>query len=86
MRLYKYIKVFANMTQHEVSEAFDNKRIKVNGEIQNFTYIVKENDVVSLDDKIISALPFKYFLYYNNNYNLDYQENNLLIHDFHKLI
>ena len=64
MRLYKYIKVFANMTQHEVSEAFDNKRIKVNGELQNFTYIVRENDVVSLDDKIISSLPFKYFLYY----------------------
>ena len=64
MRLYKYVKVFANMTQHEVSEAFDNKRIKVNGELQNFTYILKENDVVTCDDKIISSIPFKYFLYY----------------------
>ncbi len=64
MRLYKYVKVFANMTQHEVSEAFDDKRIKVNGEIQNFTYIVKDEDIISLDDKVISTIPFKYFLYY----------------------
>ena len=63
MRLYKYIKVNANKTQSEVIQLFEDKRIKVNDEFVPFTYLIKNNDVIKIDDEIIKAKKLQYFLY-----------------------
>ena len=63
MRLYKYIKVNANKTQSEVIQLFETKRIKVNNNYVPFTYLIKENDIVTIDDDIIKSKKLQYFLY-----------------------
>lgn len=64
MRLYKYLKAFANLTQVEVVKLYEENRIKVNNEIVSFSHELKENDVVTLDNNVVSKLPFRYYLYY----------------------
>ena len=64
MRLYKYIKVFAGITQSEVKLLYENGHILVNGKLYPFSYRVKENDIVTLKGSIIKKIPFVYYLYY----------------------
>ena len=64
MRLYKYIKVFANVTQSNVRLLYDEGHILVNDKIYPFSYNVKENDIVKLKGEIIKRIPFVYYLYY----------------------
>ena len=64
MRLYKYIKVFAGLTQSEVKVLYENGHILVNDKLYPFSYNIKENDIVKLNGKIIERIPFVYYLYY----------------------
>ena len=64
MRLYKYIKVNANKTQSEVKILFENNLVTVNDKLVQFTYLIKENDVVKIGNDIIEMLPKLYYLYY----------------------
>lgn len=64
MRLYKYIKVFANKTQMEVKQLYEDKRILVNGCLLPFSYNIKDIDIVTLDNKVVEREDFVYYLYY----------------------
>lgn len=78
MRLFTYIKNYANLTKSKVMELYNDKRITVNGIKQGIRYKVNDNDIVRIDNKIINKIEFKYYLYYkpkgilsiiNNNSN-----------------
>lgn len=64
MRLSSYIKVFANKTKSEVMNLYKSNRITVNDEIKSLAYIVKQYDIVKVDDTIINRFHFSYYLYY----------------------
>ena len=64
MRLYKYIKTYGNYTNSEVTKLYQEGRIKVNGNIIPYLWILKENDIVTIDDKALEKFPFVYYLYY----------------------
>ncbi len=64
MRLYKYIKVFAHLTEHEVKELYEENHILVNNKIMPFSYKVKDDDIITLKWEVINKVPFEYYLYY----------------------
>lgn len=64
MRLYKYIKTYGNYTNSEVTKLYQEGRIKVNGNIIPYLWILNENDIVTIDDKVLEKFPFVYYLYY----------------------
>lgn len=64
MRLYSYMKMYKNLTKSELNKLFNENRIKVNNKLVNISYIIKDNDIVTLDDVEVKSIEFKYYLYY----------------------
>ncbi len=64
MRLYKYIKTYGNYTNREVTTLYQEGRIKVNGIIVPYLWSLRNDDIVTIDEKIIEKVPFVYYLYY----------------------
>ena len=83
MRLYKYIKVFAGITQSEVKSLYEDKQILVNDKLYPFSYNIKENDIVKLNGKIIKRIPFVYYLYYKPKGILSDISSDLNSYQFH---
>lgn len=63
LRLLNYIKINANLTKTEVIDRFENNKILVNNHICSLSYIIKDNDIITLDGHIIEKISFKYYLY-----------------------
>lgn len=63
MRLIKYVQTYANLTRKTTINLYENNLIKVNNEIKSLSYEVDDNDVITLDNKIIDKIPNVYFLY-----------------------
>ena len=83
MRLYKYIKVFAGITQSEVKSLYEGGQILVNDKLYPFSYNIKENDIVTLNGKIIKRSPFVYYLYYKPKGILSDISSDLNSYQFH---
>ena len=66
MRLYNYIKNNCNFTKSELIEYYNKNRILINGEKKNLSYIIKDNDIITLDGKIIVQVPLVYYLYHKS--------------------
>ena len=63
MRIYSYIKNNLDVTKKELRELFEEKRILVNNNIKNLSYVIKEGDIITLDGKIITEKNLCYYLY-----------------------
>lgn len=63
MRLHSYIKNYGNYTKSELLNLFNCNKILVNNEIKKLSYVINDNDIISVDGKIINKIPFAYFLY-----------------------
>ena len=63
LRLLNYIKINANLTRAEVINCFENSQILVNNIPCSPSYVIKENDVITLNGKIINRIELKYYLY-----------------------
>ena len=83
MRLYKYIKVFAGITQSEVKSLYEDRQILVNDKLYPFSYNIKENDIVTLKGEIIKRIPFVYYLYYKPKGILSDISSDLNSYQFH---
>lgn len=53
MRINKYIASSGFCSRRKAEEYINNNRVKVNGEVVGLSYIVNENDTVTIDDKKI---------------------------------
>ena len=63
MRLYSYIKNNANITKSEVNKIYKDGLIKVNGEIKNLSYIIRNGDIITINDEEIKEKELVYYLY-----------------------
>lgn len=63
MRLMSYIKSYCGCTKSELIKLQEEGFILVNGEKKNLTYIIRDQDVVTVKDRIIEKVPNKYFIY-----------------------
>ena len=63
MRLMSYVKSYGGYTKSELNDLQLKNRILVNGMKKNLTYIIKENDIITIDGKIIDVIPNEYYLY-----------------------
>lgn len=64
MRLYKYLKVFANLTKSEIYKLNDESKILVNGLKKGFLTDITDDDSVIVDGKIVKPFEYSYYLYY----------------------
>lgn len=64
MRLSKYVKINGNYTEHEARTLYTENRIKVNNKMVDYSWIINENDIVTVDDKILTKQDLVYYLYY----------------------
>ena len=63
MRLLNYVKIYSNKTKHELMILDKENRILVNDKLEKLTYKLNEDDIVTIDGKIITKFPFSYYLY-----------------------
>ena len=63
MRLLNYVKIYSNVTKHELMILDKENRILVNDKLEKLTYKLNDNDIVKIDGKIITKFPFSYYLY-----------------------
>ena len=63
MRLQTYIKNNGGYTKSEVMNLQNEGRILVNGVINNLSYNLKDNDVVTIDGEVITKVELSYYLY-----------------------
>lgn len=64
MRLYTYLKIYANLTKSEVNKLIEDSKVTVNDKIEPLTCNIAPTDIVKINDKIIKKYDFKYYLYY----------------------
>ncbi len=64
MRLFTFLKTYANLTKKEVTELVNNNKVTVNNLSVGLSWNVEDNDVVKVNNIIIERVPFKYYLYY----------------------
>lgn len=64
MRLYKYIKTYANLTTKKTKELYEANEIKVNNEIKPLSWLISDDDIVTIHNETINRRPFIYYLYY----------------------
>ena len=53
MRLYNYVKIYGNYTKSEIRQLNLNNSILVNNEKKSLLYPLKDNDIVTINNKII---------------------------------
>ena len=63
MRLFNYIKIYLGITKSELMKLYNDNKILVNNKIEKLTYKLNQNDIVTVENKIIEAFPFEYYLY-----------------------
>ena len=63
MRLQTYIKNNGGYTKSEVMNLQKEGRILVNGLANNLSYNLKDNDIVTIDGKVILKVELSYYLY-----------------------
>lgn len=63
MRLFAYLKTYANLTKHELQCLHEEKRIKVNDNYVSLRWTINDDDIVTIDNKIIEKLDYKYYIY-----------------------
>jgi len=64
MRLFAFLKTYANLTKKEVTDLVNNNKVTVNNLSVGLLWNVEDNDVVKVNNIIIERVPFKYYLYY----------------------
>ena len=64
IRLYNYVKNYGNYTKSEVIKLNNDKKILVNNELKNISYIIRNGDEVKVCGNIIKEIPNVYYLYY----------------------
>lgn len=64
MRLSKYIKVYGNYTEQETRNLYQENKIKVNNKIVGYSWIINDDDIVTINDIILKKHDFVYYLYY----------------------
>lgn len=64
MRLYKYVKTYGNYTEKETRKLYQENRIKVNNQVVGYSWIINDNDIVTIDNNILEKQVFIYYLYY----------------------
>lgn len=64
MRLYNYVKIYGNYTKSEIRQLNLNNSILVNNEKKSLLYPLKDNDIVTINNKIIYEKKLVYYLYY----------------------
>lgn len=64
IRLYNYVKNYGNYTKSEVIKLNNDKKILVNNEVKNISYIIRNGDEVKVCGIIIKEIPNVYYLYY----------------------
>lgn len=63
MRLYSYIKNNLGLTKSEVFKYQEDLRITVNGKVTNLSHIIKENEIVYVDNIELKPMEYEYYLY-----------------------
>lgn len=63
MRLDSYVKNFGNYTESEVRKLQSESRILLNGRKELLACPVNDNDIITVDGKVIERLGFVYYLY-----------------------
>lgn len=63
MRLMSYIKSYGGYTKSQLYLLQEENRILVNGEKKNLTYIIRDGDLVTVDNKIIEKVNNIYYIY-----------------------
>lgn len=63
MRLQSYVKNYGNFTKSEVIKLQNQNRILVNNEFNLLSYNLKEEDVVTIDNKVLERIPYVYYLF-----------------------
>jgi len=63
MRLYSYLKIYGNYTTKCIKSLMLNNSIKVNGEVKPFSWIINDDDQVTVNNEIINKISFVYYLY-----------------------
>lgn len=63
MRLQTYVKNNGNYTKSQTILLQKENRILVNGKKENLSFNLKDNDVVTIDNKVIEKNDFVYFIY-----------------------
>lgn len=69
MRINKYIASSGFCSRRKAEEYIVDDRVKVNGEVVGLTYIVNKNDIVAVDDEIITLETKKIYLMLNKPKN-----------------
>lgn len=64
IRLYNYVKNYGNYTKSEVIKLNNEKKILVNNEVKNISYIIRNGDEVKVCGSILKEIPNVYYLYY----------------------
>ncbi len=82
IHLASFVKTNACLTRSEVIKLLEEKRILVNNKVMPLSYVVLDNDVVTLDGRVINNIPKAYYIYHKpkglictNNLNI---ENNIM--------
>ncbi len=63
MRLLNYVKIYSNVTKRDLMILDKENKILVNNKKEKLTYKLNDNDIVTVDGKIIEKFPFSYYLY-----------------------
>lgn len=63
MRLMSYVKSYGGYTKSQLKLLQEENRILVNGEKKNLTYIIRDGDTVTVDNKIIEEVDNIYYIY-----------------------
>ena len=63
MRLQSFVKNYGNYTRSEVIKLQNDKRILVNNKYKLLSYNLLDNDIVTIDNKVIKKIPYSYYLF-----------------------
>lgn len=61
--LAKYLKECGNFTKSEVKELILKNRVLVNNRIEPLSYIIRDDDIITIDGKTIKKVPLVYYIY-----------------------
>ncbi len=64
IHLAKALKERGNYTKSEIKSLILNNKVLVNNTIQSLSYIIKPNDVITVNGKILEKVPMVYYLYH----------------------
>ena len=64
MRLFTFLKIYANLTKKEVTDLVNYNKVTVNNQVVPLSWNVEDDDIVMVNNIYIERAPFKYYLYY----------------------